>query len=119
METQNSIKPFKRQSSLKAFLREISAEVKAELDQEKEFFQFKELGKSSTFYAFTKTGINAINARSGTGKSLVLMEIFLYLLHTKQIKSVILVDLDDNYTTLKKRNQSAQLKVIAMMNSAF
>ena len=110
METQNSITEFKRRSSFKAFLRGISAEVKAELDQEKEFFQFKELDKISTFYAFTKTGINGINARSGTGKSLVLMEIFLYLLHTKQIKSVILVDLDDNYTTLKKRNQAPSVK---------
>ena len=53
------------------FLGGISTMVKLEINKEKEFFQFKERGKFSTFYAFTKTGINALNGKAGTGKSLV------------------------------------------------
>ena len=88
------------------FLGGISTMAKLEINKEKEFFQFKENGKLSTFYAFTKTGINALNGKAGTGKSLVLNEIMLHLLHTGQLKSVIWIDLDNNYTTLKKRNQA-------------
>ena len=94
------------QSNSLNFLGGISTMAKLEINKEKEFFQFKENGKLSTFYAFTKTGINALNGKAGTGKSLVLNEIMLYLLHTQQLKSVIWIDLDNNYTTLKKRNQA-------------
>lgn len=97
-------------SNPKEFFYRMSERSKMELDKEKGFFQFREQGKLSTFYAFTHTGINAINGESGTGKSLLLNEILLYLIHTEQIKRVFWIDLDDNHTTLKKRNEADYIK---------
>ena len=79
---------------------------KADMEKEKEPFYFIDKTTGERFEAFTKTGINAINAKAGTGKSLLLTEIAFYLLASKQVKRVIWLDLDNNYTTLKKRNQS-------------
>ena len=76
------------------------------MEKEKEPFYFIDKTTGERFEAFTKTGINAINAKAGTGKSLLLTEIAFYLLASKQVKRVIWLDLDNNYTTLKKRNQS-------------
>ena len=79
---------------------------KRDMEKEKEPFYFIDKTTGERFEAFTKTGINAINAKAGTGKSLLLTEIAFYLLASKQVKRVIWLDLDNNYTTLKKRNQS-------------
>ena len=104
------MKEIKLRFNAKEFFYQMSELSKLELDKEKTFFQFRERGKISTFYAFTKTGINAINGESGTGKSLLLNEILLYLIHTEQIKRVIWIDLDNNHTTLKKRKEAGYIK---------
>ena len=93
-------------SVLNDMLQKASEFSKADMEKEKEPFYFIDKTTGERFEAFTKTGINAINAKAGTGKSLLLTEIAFYLLASKQVKRVIWLDLDNNYTTLKKRNQS-------------
>ena len=93
-------------SVLNDMLQKASEFSKADMEKEKEPFYFIDKTTGERFEAFTKTGINAINAKAGTGKSLLLTEIAFFLLASKQVKRVIWLDLDNNYTTLKKRNQS-------------
>ena len=93
-------------SVLNDMLKIASEFSKLDMEKEKEPFYFIDKTRGERFEAFTKTGIKAINAKAGTGKSLLLTEIAFYLLASKQVKRVIWLDLDNNYTTLKKRNQS-------------
>lgn len=90
---------------LEGYLRAVSLFSKEDMEKSKEQFIWKDK-TGQDFKTFTKTGLNAINAPAGTGKSLVLTEIAFYLLHTEQIERVIWLDLDNNYTTLKKREQA-------------
>ena len=92
---------------------EIDTLSKQDIDEVKEPFRIPELNsKNSFFNAFIKTGINAITARSGTGKSLVLVELALYFLHTDQADKVYYIDLDDNHKTLKDRKEARYIKSI-------
>ena len=98
---------------IELYLDEIDTLSKLDMDEVKEPFRIPELNsKNSFFYAFIKTGINAITARSGTGKSLVLVELALYFLHTNQADKVYYIDLDDNHKTLKDRKEARYIKSI-------